>query len=775
VRFIAALCLCLGFGLPTWAVTYYVRTSGNDANAGTSPAAAYKTIDKAWNAAHAGDTIYVGAGLYATADATPANNGTLASPIKCIADTTGAFTGDAGLVEFQKQFNVGGKDYWQIIGFKIDNQSTKVGVIANGCTGLVIQDCTMTGMLNGIGVNGTSSVTITGCTVYTCADNGIDINSGSATTTVTVSNCATAYNAKCGLYAKKATVTVTNCLIIDNTTQGIWDDNDPGTIVNIWNCTISDNSAEGLKVSGGTTTIKNCAVTYNATYGLSKAGGTLNNSYNDVFSNTSGNYNGVTAGTGAISSDPNYLNRSIWDYSIYRNSPLTDAGTNAAGTVDNDLAGRPRPLGPSWDIGAYESAPNGNVLLVATSTTSPTANETARKTLIQSFGCFVTLIDDDAPQATFDSQVLNNDVAYVSVDAVAASVSTKLAAAKVGVVNENANLADEFGIASTTMLGSGTTLTRTDTGNVTIFSSAQTTVSLAGNVSEDIQVRGKWGSDSGYNLLEGGSRRYDSGYVIGRRVQLPWGGSTFATSMLAQSGKDLMKEAILWAGGCIGRWSLDETSGTIASDTSGKNGSGTLTGGVTFSSNSVAPAKLVNGLNFDGFDDYISVANSRFLQPTSALSISAWIKGDTWDAGNSADVILRKGQNNPNNYELAICDGKVNLLLDDFDAAGIRGNTVLATGVWYHVVGTWDGTTAKIYVNSVLDNGTGTVRTGSIGTDSQSVYLGGRPDSTNDDCFDGVIDDIRIFNYALESWEVTNLNYVGQKRGVRVLTWVEIQ
>src|SRR5205814_1147153 len=113
-------------------VTYYVRTSGNDANAGTSAAAAYKTIDKAWNSAHAGDTIYVGAGLYATADATPANNGTLASPIKCIADTTGAFTGDAGLVEFQKQFNIGAKDYWQIIGFKIDNQSTKVGVIANG-------------------------------------------------------------------------------------------------------------------------------------------------------------------------------------------------------------------------------------------------------------------------------------------------------------------------------------------------------------------------------------------------------------------------------------------------------------------------------------------------------------------------------------------------------------------------------------------------------------------------------------------------------------------
>ena len=43
-------------------------------------------------------------------------------------------------------------------------------------------------------------------------------------------------------------------------------------------------------------------------------------------------------------------------------------------------------------------------------------------------------------------------------------------------------------------------------------------------------------------------------------------------------------------------------------------------------------------------------------------------------------------------------------------AAGIRGNTVLATGQWYHVAATWDGTTVKIYVNGVLDNSPGTAK-----------------------------------------------------------------
>jgi hypothetical protein len=298
-------------------------------------------------------------------------------------------------------------------------------------------------------------------------------------------------------------------------------------------------------------------------------------------------------------------------------------------------------------------------------------------------------------------------------------------------------------------------------------------VSVSGNNSIDLQTRGLWNSNKGYTYLEGGSRRYDSGYIVGRRVQLPWGDSSFATSVLTQSGKDLMKEAILWAGGCIGRWSLDETSSTTAYDTSGKNNSGTLTSGVTFGTNSIVPAKLINGLDFDATDDYISVPSSRFLKPKTALSISAWIKGDTFP--NSAKVILRKGAANPNNYQLAIYNGKVSLVLDGSDNGGIVGSTTLATGVWYNVVATWDGTTAKIYVNGQLDNSPGTVRTGTIGSDSQPVYLGGRPSGGSANTFDGALDDIRIFNYALDVWEVSNLNYVGQKRGVRVLAWNEIQ
>lgn len=74
--------------------TYYVRTStGNDANNGTSPATAYKTINKAASVATAGSTIYIGSGDYRE-KVTPTNPGTSGNPIVYQGDVDGSHTGD---------------------------------------------------------------------------------------------------------------------------------------------------------------------------------------------------------------------------------------------------------------------------------------------------------------------------------------------------------------------------------------------------------------------------------------------------------------------------------------------------------------------------------------------------------------------------------------------------------------------------------------------------------------------------------------------------------
>lgn len=77
--------------------TYYVRKTGSDAAAGTSPATAWLTIDKAANTVVAGDIVWIGAGVYREL-VTIDTSGTNGSEIEWRADIEGSQTGDAGLV-----------------------------------------------------------------------------------------------------------------------------------------------------------------------------------------------------------------------------------------------------------------------------------------------------------------------------------------------------------------------------------------------------------------------------------------------------------------------------------------------------------------------------------------------------------------------------------------------------------------------------------------------------------------------------------------------------
>ena len=203
----------------------------------------------------------------------------------------------------------------------------------------------------------------------------------------------------------------------------------------------------------------------------------------------------------------------------------------------------------------------------------------------------------------------------------------------------------------------------------------------------------------------------------------------------------------------VAHWKLDETSGTSAADATGNGQTGTL----THMSGSQWTTGTVDGaLDFDGVDDHVEIANDATLQLTSGLTIAAWIKGDAWGASSSVNPILRKGTTTPVNYQLAIADQKVSLMLDDVDGGGgIRGDTSLNTGQWYHVAATWDGVDVRIYVDGVLDNDPPDARSGTLGTDTRSLYIGGR--SGGDDYFDGCLDGVRLYAEALSATDILAL------------------
>jgi hypothetical protein len=201
--------------------------------------------------------------------------------------------------------------------------------------------------------------------------------------------------------------------------------------------------------------------------------------------------------------------------------------------------------------------------------------------------------------------------------------------------------------------------------------------------------------------------------------------------------------------GLVGHWKLNQTSGTTAADSSPCAANGTVNGTASWSSDCGGTGVF----DFDGSSNYVSIADASHLKPMSAITMTAWIKGDAWGAAGDVDTILRKGEASPNNYALEISDGRVELLLNASDGAGIRGNTVLTAGQWYHVAAVWDGATVRLFVNGVLDN-TPPARTGTVPTDTRSLYIGGRSGA---DYFDGMIRDVRLYNRAMYDVDIKRM------------------
>ena len=68
---------------------------------------------------------------------------------------------------------------------------------------------------------------------------------------------------------------------------------------------------------------------------------------------------------------------------------------------------------------------------------------------------------------------------------------------------------------------------------------------------------------------------------------------------------------------------------------------------------------------------------------------------------------------------------------------------------WYYIACTWDGTTQVIYINGLSDNSQSQAYSGGWG----GTYIGG-VSGTPSYSFNGVIDDVRVYNRALSQGEI---------------------
>ena len=208
--------------------------------------------------------------------------------------------------------------------------------------------------------------------------------------------------------------------------------------------------------------------------------------------------------------------------------------------------------------------------------------------------------------------------------------------------------------------------------------------------------------------------------------------------------------------GVVAWWRFDEASGTLASDATGYGHEGTLTTPLAqWQSN----GRIGGALGFTGeFNQSVTVEDAPDLNPTSEISITAWVRALDWD-GNRR--VLQKG-NADSQYRLLAEGGD---LVWEIANVGRLETALPTAGEWFHVAATYDGSRMAVHVNGIPVASQNA--NGGIPVTGDPIYLGTKtPDSIAGDHFNGSLDEVRLYNRALDSTEVGELVELGINDGL---------
>ena len=199
-------------------------------------------------------------------------------------------------------------------------------------------------------------------------------------------------------------------------------------------------------------------------------------------------------------------------------------------------------------------------------------------------------------------------------------------------------------------------------------------------------------------------------------------------------------------------WKLDETSGTIAHDSSGNGNDGTLAGDPQW-----VAGKSGGALEFNGSSDYIEVPFSESLRVLNQgdFSFAAWFRPD--EVPTEYKTIFQQGDDangGPGRTWLLV--HQTNDIRSSLGGAATSSGVSIEGGTWYHavVVVTEGGNTdsVQVYVNG---EPAGASREDGM-EDSEGVfYIGTHKALAN--MWYGLLDDIRIYSHALSEAEIRKL------------------
>jgi Tol biopolymer transport system component len=206
----------------------------------------------------------------------------------------------------------------------------------------------------------------------------------------------------------------------------------------------------------------------------------------------------------------------------------------------------------------------------------------------------------------------------------------------------------------------------------------------------------------------------------------------------------------------IAYWKLNETKGTVAYDSAGEH-DGLLNGDPQWQP---AGGQVAGALELDGIDDYVGT-DCVFNPMNGPFSAFAWIKGGApgqviisqTDGAGSGDIWLGMEESSGK-----LMSGLVPPPAGRLVATPLRSECVVTDGQWHHVGFVWDCSYRYLYVDGVEAARDTMAWKGSPMKSSDGGLCIGADKALNPGTFfSGVLDDIRIYDKALSTWEIEAL------------------
>ena len=227
------------------------------------------------------------------------------------------------------------------------------------------------------------------------------------------------------------------------------------------------------------------------------------------------------------------------------------------------------------------------------------------------------------------------------------------------------------------------------------------------------------------------------------------------------SATDQQNKTLVWDANYQGIWHLPNGTALNATDSTFHGNNGTI-GNAT-----AAAGEIYGGASFNGSNASVDLGGGSGLHITGPITAQAWVNVTGWPANGYPAGLLGMGYNYASGWtgwmlEASTDNGGNHYLSwtsNNGATHGVARPSSLATGTWHQLVGTYDGSTWKMYLDGAA-NGSSVDATAPVNT-GDDVVAGGL--STNGFGtifpFNGLLDELRVSNTARSSdWIATEYN-----------------